>query len=243
MANIIVAIACNLIVTIILVSGIVSAINAGAKVSILKFIFTIVSGVGAYFLTPILSDLLLNVVVVEATEQAAEITINHIVINQLELSIGTVNSVIYLLVFMVFYLIGTMICNIVRHISIKKYGFKSENKARLKRAKSINPRAEKAAKIKAWKSMKSEYKSNLTGWGRFTSILLSAISSIIVGFIVLTPYNFIAKDIVEKNESREFLLDGFDYTLNGIIEDNIPFDFDGWLVGAQEEISEEEVAQ
>ena len=53
MANVIVAVACNLVAVLILFSGLFSALRIGWKVSLTKFILTLGGGVGAYFLTPV----------------------------------------------------------------------------------------------------------------------------------------------------------------------------------------------
>lgn len=233
MASIIVAIVCNLIAVLILVSGILTTVKAGIRVAGTRLFFTIASCVGAFFLTPVVSDLVLGVTVAEATETVEAICISNIIAN-LGISIASVNSVMYLIIFFAFYLFGTAICNIVKHVLIKGVRKGTINKARIKRAKSINAKAEKIAKKAEWKEMVKEYKVNMKWWGKLISTFMGIISSVLVGFVVLTPYNFVAKDIVAQDETKQFLLDGFDYTLNGIIEDKINFDFDGWLVNAQE---------
>ena len=60
MTEIIVAIICNLLAALVLVSGILTSLKCGWKVSLTKFIMVICGAVGTYFLTPVLSGLLLG---------------------------------------------------------------------------------------------------------------------------------------------------------------------------------------
>ena len=239
MASIIVAVACNLIAALILVSGILSTVKSGIRVAGLRLFLTIAGGVGAFFLTPVISNALLVVVVKAATETTEAILISN-VISELSISVAAFNSVIFLIVFFAFYLFGTMFCNIAKHIFIKGVREGSINKARLKRAKSINAKAEKIARKTEWKEMKAEYKEGLTWWQKLISALMGVISAIIAGFVVIMSFGFVAKDLANANNDRQFLVDGYKYTLNGLIEDKIEFDFDGWLVGAEEKSEEPE---
>lgn len=240
-SNIIVAVACNLVATLILLGGILSTCKVGIRIAGLRLFLTIAGGVGAYFLTPIFSNKLLgiSVEVAETTSTLGTLLIGNGAEFTGVLSLGSFNSVVYLIIFVVFYLLGTMICNIRKHSLISRVREKSLNKARIKRAKSINPKAERIARKTEWKKMVVEYRSNLKWWRRLLSTLLGAISAVIVGFVVLTPYGFIAKDL-NKNGDKQYLVDGYNYTLNGIIQNKIEFDFDAWLVGALEVETEDE---
>ena len=63
MMNIIIAIVCNLIVALILVGGILSTLRAGIRVSGLRLLFTLIACVGAFFLTPAISNPILGLTV------------------------------------------------------------------------------------------------------------------------------------------------------------------------------------
>lgn len=240
--NIIVAVICNLVAALILLGGILSTCKVGIRVAGLRLFLTIVGGVGAYFLTPVISNRLLGISF-EVTETTTSTLGALLIGNGAEfagvLSLGSFNSIIYLITFIVFYLLGTMICNIEKHIVINSVREKSLNKARIKRARSINPKAEKVARKTEWKQNVVKYKSNLKWWKVLLSTLLGAISAVIVGFVVLIPYGFIAKDL-NKNGDKQYLVDGYNYTLNGIVQNKIEFDFDAWLVSALEVESEEQ---
>lgn len=241
MLNIIVAIACNLIVVLILVGGIVSTIRAGIRVSGLRLLFTILAGVGAFLIVPTISNALLGLTVKAAEEGTEAILLSNVLFDNIGMTLGLINSIIYLIVFVIFYLIGTLICNISKHCFIKSIRkANKENKARIRRAKSINPKAEREAKRSEFKSMKSEYTHSIKWYGRVASVFMGIISAVIVGFVALIPVGFIF-DFLNKDGNRSYLEEGYKYTLNGVIEDNISFDFDGWLVRAEEKSEDTEV--
>lgn len=225
MGNIIVAIACNLVAALILFSGIFSATRNGWKVSLTKFILTLGGGVGAYFLTPVISNKLY------AVEKVPSL------LNELHISVGTANSCLFLLWFLLFYAIILMVCNIVKHCLIKKLQEKSENRAKMRRARSINPKAEKVARRTAWKALKAQYRAKNRWWKRLISGFIGAIVATVVGIVVLVPYKYIAADI-NHNGDKAYLEEGYDYTLNGLIDDKIEFEFFDWLIHNKEEIEE-----
>ena len=61
MAEIIVAIICNLIAALVLVSGVLTSLKCGWKVALTKFLLVGGGAVGTFFLTPILSNKLLGI--------------------------------------------------------------------------------------------------------------------------------------------------------------------------------------
>lgn len=140
---------------------------------------------------------------------------------------------------MIFYFIGSLVCKVCKHAFIKGIRVKSANKARIRRAKSINPKAERAARKAEFKRMRSEYRASLKWWRRLISCFLGAISAFIVGFVVLIPVGQVFK-FMNREENRSYLEEGYKYTINGIIEDKVDFDFDGWLVHGDMEIKEPE---
>lgn len=208
-ANIIVAVACNLIAVLILLSGIFTAKSNGLIVTLVKFFIAVGGLVGAYFLTPVLSDLICGV------DKVPEL------ISYVGASMGSINSCIFLLVFMVFYGIDAIICSIVKHSLIKKMQGKKINQAKVKRAKSINPRAERLARKAEWKKAKQAYRASNRWYKRLISHLLALILSVTVGIVVLMPFGFIGRDISTVSTDKTYLVDGFEYTLNGVIPDSV----------------------
>lgn len=210
MTSVIIAIVCNLTMVLILASGIMSAIRDGVKTSIVKLVLTLSGGVGAFFLTPVIHDTIYGVDGVPT------------IFENVGISTGSVNSILFLVFFLIFYAFTILICNIVRHFQIKKLRDKKLNNIKMKRAKSINPRAEKAVKRAEWKALKAKRKERIRWYHRLISSCIGAIIAVTVGYVVSMPYGYIAKDICAKEESKVFLLDGFNYTLNGLVGDEVP---------------------
>ena len=211
--NIIVAVLCNLVTVMILVSGIFSGIKNGWKVSLVKLFLTAGSFFGSYFLTPVSSDAMLGITV-DST------TLGSLIVPKY-LSLGSVNSVIFTLVFLAFYALTLFVCKIVRICLINKLKDKKENKVKMIRARSINPRAERMARRAAKKQLKAQYqKTKNKFWSRFFGCFIGAIISVFVSLVVLMPYGYIAK-VMNTNGDKAYLVDGFEYTLNGVIPDSV----------------------
>ena len=235
MIDIIVAVLCNLIPAFILVCGIISGVKSGIRVSLLNLIAVLSAGVLAYFACPLLSDKLITI----------SLTINDTSIGLLDIliangiSIGTLNSLIYFIAFIIIYLFGLLFCNLIKNVAIiNKLKDKTENKARIKRARSINPKAEKIAKKTMTKTLKARFNNSLSWWNRLIAIFVYMIASLLIGFVVLIPYKFIATDLITIDTNKQYLLNGYKYTINGLVETYIPFDFDNWLISATDKKDE-----
>ena len=177
-----------------------------------------------YFLAPVLSEKLLAIPYGETT-LAEPLT--------LALGTGVINSFIFTLVFLIFYAFIVMICNIVKHCLIKSLREKSENKAKMKRAKSINPKAERMARRAEWKSLKAEYGSKNRWWKRVLSMLMGIVVAATVSVITLLPYGYVAERLNSKGD-KDYLEKGYDYTLNGVIDNKFE-DFFDWALNVKEE--------
>lgn len=229
MIDIIVAILCNLVPAFILICGIISGIKSGIRISILNLISVLSAGVLAYFACPLISNKLTSLSI--AINESSIYILDILKVNGV--SIGTINSVIYLISFVIIYLFGLLFCNLIKNTFIlNKLKDKTENKARLKRAKSINPKAERIAKKTMVKALKVKFDNSLNWWNRLISTLIYIVASLLIGFIVLIPYKFIASDLVAIDSNKQYLLNGYNYTINGLIEKHISFDIDGWLINA-----------
>ena len=229
MESIIVAVVCNLIAVLILFSGIFSSLNSGWKVMVTKVILLCGCLVGAYFSTPFLSEQLANIpygdkILGEPLTEA--------------LGVGVVNSAMFAFSALFLYAIDEMVCSILRHSLIKSLREKSENKAKLKRAKSINPKAEKIARIASWKALKAEYKAQNVWWKKLISGFIGVVIAVVVGVVALLPYGYAAERLNSRG-TREYLEQGYDYTLNGII-DNAFEDFFDWVISVGTPTVEEE---
>lgn len=209
MADIIVAIIVNLVAALVLVSGVMSAVRNGVKVTVVKLVMMLCGGVGAFFLTPVVNKAIYGV------EGAPEL------LGKIGISSGSVNSSLFMLIFLAFYAITLMVCNIVRHCLIKKLRDKKLNSLKMKRARSINPSAEKAAKRAEWKALKARNKERRRWYHKLISGFVGAIIAVVVGYVVVMPYGYIAGDVVSKHEDKAYLANGYEYTINGLIGDKV----------------------
>lgn len=222
MAEIIVAICCNVVAALILVSGIFTAMRQGWKVSLVRLFLTAGAAVGSYFLMPVLSDKLMGVDKVAAfAREGLGLT-----------TTGTINACIFMLLFVVFYLVVNMVCSIILHALIKSLEVKKQNQAKYRRARSINPHAERVARRSAWKALKAEYRAKNRWWKRVISGVMGAIVALALGFVVIMPFGYIADEI----ESKEYLAAGYEHTLNGLIPD----EFSDWITRPTSLVEEKE---
>lgn len=231
MAEIIVAIICNLVAALVLVSGVLTSLKCGWKVSLTKFVLVACGAVGTFFLTPVLSSKLLGLTF-------EEITLQQVLVNY-HITQPTVSSLIFLLLFLVFYVITLFVCKVLKHCLIKAQREKATiNKAKIKRAKSINPKAERAAKRTAWRELKASYQAQNTFGKKLLSLLLHIVVSVALGIVLLIPFGYVAKDM-NFDGSKEFLVKGYSYTLPGVIGE----DFSNWAIHAELDEVEEEVEE
>ena len=193
-AEIIVAVVCNLIALLILISGVFTAKSNGLRVTLIKFVGTLGALVGSYFLTPTISNALYGI-------NGFELFVS----NTIGASIGTINSCIFFVLFMAFYAFILMICSIVKHSLIKKMQNKKLNKIKIKRAKSINPKAERMVRKSEWKAARVKYSERRKWYHKLLSCLLGSIIAVSIGIITLMPFGYIGKDI-DKASDKEYLV-------------------------------------
>ena len=214
-AEIIVAIICNLVAALVLICGLLSSTKSGWRVSLSRLVFVLAGAVGTYFLTPVVSSKVLGLTYTVGEEQ---ITLASMLSTNYNISEVTVKSCVFLLIFLAFVGLSNFVCSIIRALLIRKMrrGL-SENRAKIKRARSINPKAEKAARRAIKRSLVTSYIKSNSRWKRFACFVMEAIVSLVIGVAILMPYGYIAKDI-NHNGDKAFLVKGYEYTLNGVLD-------------------------
>ena len=156
MESVIVAIICYLIMVLLVLSGVFSAMRNGIKLTLIKLFMMLAGGVGAYFLAPLISNSIYEIEGMGVLLSSPKVGISY----------GTINSCLFLLWFLLFYAITLMTCSIVKHFMIKSLRDKKVNSLKIKRAKSINPKAEKAVARTRWKALKSKYLEKIRWYNR-----------------------------------------------------------------------------
>lgn len=228
-AEIIVAIICNLVAALVLICGLLSSNKSGWRVSLSRLVLVLAGVVGTYFLTPVVSSKVLGLTYTFGEEQ---ITLASMLSTNYNISEVTVKSCVFLLIFLAFVGLSNFVCSIIRVALIRKIkrGL-SENRAKIRRARSINPKAEKAARRTAKRALIMSYIKSNIGWKRFSCFVMEAIVSLVIGVAILMPYGYIAKDI-NHNGDKSFLVKGYEYTLNGVLDKKGVLD---WIVKEKKE--------
>ena len=68
---------------------------------------------------------------------------------------------------------------------------------------------------------------------------IGSVVAIVVSIIVLMPFGYIGEDMNRAScGDKQYLETGFDYTLNGLIDEKINFKFFDWLISAEEQAPE-----
>lgn len=226
--NVLVAIICNLVTVLIILGCILGAGRRSWKVSLVRLGVLLACGVGCYFATPALSSAICGIPV-------ASMTLG-VILAKLGISIYTLNSILFTAMFAIGYGFNSIICNLVKHQLIKSHRNKSENSAKIKRAKSINPTAERLARKAEWRNMKYKYAAGNRGLRKALAIAFNSLTAVLLSLVVLMPFGYIAEDMNAASEgSRSFLEAGFDCTLNGVIDEKIEFKVFDWLISADKQ--------
>ena len=227
MLKIIVAIICNLITALVVICGILTSSKGGWRVALAKLTLTLGAGVGVYFLTPYISNKLWCIEGVSALA------------NQLSISQATVNSCIFFVTFLLTYAFVCILCTFIKHILVRSVRkLTTDNKARLKRAKSINPKAERASKRQLWRELNNEFKARNKWYKRLIAVLMGLVTHCLVVFVLLLPINYIAKDLNKvSNNQYSYIDEGYAYTLNGVVGDGIM----DWVISAPVSTSDDSV--
>ena len=238
MGSVIVAIICNLVALLVIICGLINGARNSWKVSLIRFLLVIAGGVGIFFLNPIVTEAVGKIMLSKAENiTVAQFLMGDVArgIDGIGMSLASFNSIFFTLLVLVWYGIVSIVCKIVRHALIKSYRHDKANKAKAKRARSINPKAEKKAKKARWKALQKEYKDNNKKFKKFISCILSFITAVVLSVIILMPFDYIGEDINRRADGKKAYLEkGYYYTLNGVIDEKIDFKVFDWLVDAEE---------
>ena len=215
MSEIVVAIICNLVAALLLTSGVLTSLKCGWKVALTKFCLMLGGVAAAYFLTPFISDKILGI-------ERSGIVLADVLLNY-GITQPIINSCLFAIIVLLIYILNISLCSLLKYRLIK--GMKKDitlNSAKIKRAKSINPKAEKVAKKTIYKEMKNLYESNNTFFKKLISLVLGIVVSVALGIVLLMPFGYISKSFVDGDKA--YLYKGYEKTLNGVIGQDA-FDF------------------
>ena len=199
--NIYLPIISNVIIALILIAGIFVGRKNGWRLELSKLILVLGSLVGLYFLNPIISSKLIEL----------EFCQNIISLS----SEATFNRLCLFIEFTLIYAIISIIFIIIRKNCRK---IKSVKVEKINTAKSIKSRKERKREAKQFRLTHTKQISKTS---KIIGSILGLIISLILGYVLMTPIKYCAKDIAETKPEIEAV---YDYTIYGQLDKIIKFD-------------------
>lgn len=193
--NFIIPIAINLLTLLILISGVILGSKNGWKIELSKLILILVLGVGCYFLSPIIENLI-----------------------KLEIPATILKPSIFAILVLLCYLIISIILLIISKLtstqeingvnSAKRVKLKGLDRKTTKRLRKEEKRSRKLEREKKILKTKSKIFGGIFGF----------IIALIIGFIILLPYKPITNHIIEQKPQLEYINKNYHYTIYGQVD-------------------------
>lgn len=185
----------NIVIALILLTGIFVGSKNGWKLGLSKLILVICDGVGCYFLQPIVTDLI-----------------------KLDIEHSILGSVVYLSLFILIYAIISIIVAVVRNATHTKTidGINSAKRTKIKgldKKTTRELRREERKYRKLHKEVRELKKASKSLGGFF-----GFITALIIGFIIMLPMKNVSKTIAETQPKLEEITKGYEYTIYGQLD-------------------------
>ena len=200
--NIILPIITNLITIAIIIAGIFIGKRNGFGISLSKFILLVGACIGSYFLVPLITNLLIQIEF-----------INELMI--LPYSAEILNSLVLLILTMIFYLIITLICKLIT--SHVKYEDENINIAKPAKIKGLSRKETKQLRKEQRKLRQLQLKEKSTA-SKIFGIIYSVIISIIICFVLYITCMYIIKSIIVIKPELAYLSNAYEYTIFGQLD-------------------------
>lgn len=192
----------NLVITIILCTGIIVGVKRGFRCELIKLLFLLGAGVGCYFLTPILSNLVLKIQFINEFATMLDFSIN---------------SIVFMLEILICYLLISIIINNISKCIV--VGRKNYNKAKRVKLKGLSRkdtkelrRQEKLFRKQQLQNVYRTFKSRLFG------AIFGFIIALVLGFVLMLPVNVTFKKVAEVQPKLEQITKGYEYTIYGQLD-------------------------
>lgn len=204
--NIYLPIISNVIILAILVAGLFIGRKNGWATQLLKLGFVVASGVGAYFLAPVIAGLFVKIELLATM-----------------MSIKTIMAISFGLIVLVAYILLEIIYAIVKAI-IKR---KKENKVKVKvmKVKSLDKKAardirkrERKTRRENRKALKKANRYKISKTSKIIGAILGVITGILVAFIMLLPVKYALRDIATQIPGAEQIVTAYEYTPYGQLD-------------------------
>ena len=204
--NIALPIITNLILVSFLLIGLFVGKNNGWKIQLTKLLILAGTGVGLYFLAPVLSNLLFKLSIFQ-----------KLIINIPEL-IPTlyplINSLIIFTLFFLVYFVMCIIIKIVKSVMLrKKEGYTKSKKVKVKQTKDQKKLAKQLLKQKR-KELKKQRKTVDKVFGA----LLGIVVAFVIGFVFIMPFKYILLNVSNTQTELSEVYKGYEYTVYGQLD-------------------------
>ena len=200
--NIALPIITNLILVSFLLIGLFVGKNNGWKIQLTKLLVLLGTGVGLYFLAPVLFKL-------EILQKLA--------FNLPELIptlIPLVNSLIIFTLFFLVYFVICIIIKIVKSVMLhKKEGYTKSKKVKVKQTKDQKKLAKQLLKQKR-KELKKQRKTVDKVFGA----LLGIVVAFVIGFVFIMPFKYILLNVSNTQTELSEVYKGYGYTVYGQLD-------------------------
>lgn len=196
----------NLIIALIITAGVFVGKNNGWKIELGKLFFSCGAAVGAYFLAPVITNALISI------DGIAQIA------NTVNLGIVALNSLMVTASFLIFYGLISLTALIIK-INVDRIKHKGMNIAKVKRARGIDRKTDRALRKQEKKlaKMQKELKKQSKVSKAF-GIIFGIILSIIVAFSIVLPTKYIFKGIANEQPNLQEIEKGYEYTPIGQLD-------------------------
>lgn len=199
----------NLIILGILIAGIFVGKKNGWKLELSKFVFVAASIVGLYFLSPIITKALFTIEFIQQLFIALP-TITMVY---------AINSLVYLVSFLVVYTIISIIIKAIRnHLINKKVAIIKTKKVKGKKADKKALRKVKHENRKRIREQKKQLYKARTKKNKVFGALLGVLTAVLVAFMVMLPVKYAVKTIAEVQPELNQVVTAFEYTPYGQLD-------------------------
>ena len=200
----------NLIIASILFIGAIKGKKKGFIYEIVKLFTVCGLGVGIYFLSPVLVNLI------------AKIGFIQTLITQDNLTLPILKSLVILILFTTTYGIVSLIFSLIRKSGNKIF---VTNNAKTVKVKGLNReetrrlRKEQRQVLKAQKKQTKQLRlSNMSKKNKIFGVVFGIINAVVIGFVVTLPLKPIFTQIANSQPTIEEVVKGYEYTPYGQLD-------------------------
>ena len=192
----------NVIIALIVIAGIFVGKKNGFALEFGKLILLAGATVGCYFLLPVVTPLLLKIEF-----------INELMV--LPYSKAILNSITLLILFILSYLLISIICKLIANHSLQERD--SINMAKPIKVRGLDRKQSRALR-KEQKRLRKLRRKHLRKTSQAFGIIFGIIISLIISFMIMLPCKYLFKSISEIKPELNQINSGYEYTIYGQLD-------------------------